>query len=143
MKIRVFDETFEIEGFTDPLFFDGYICNDNHGKRIDISEDDIIFERSATVNYLLSHKQDADGFSDILIYRLAILRKIAEYAPNYSAFLFHGSAISFDKNGIIFCARSGIGKSTHSSLWNECFGDQVAYINDDKPFIKQNKENVH
>lgn len=50
--------------------------------------------------------------------------------------VLHGSAIAIDNSGIVFSANSGIGKSTHTSLWKERFGDKVAIINDDKPAIR-------
>lgn len=50
--------------------------------------------------------------------------------------VLHGSAIAFENQGIVFSANSGTGKSTHTSLWKECFGDRVTIINDDKPAIR-------
>ena len=142
MMIRVFDETFEIEGIVDPTFFSSYVCKSDHAHRIDISDNDIFNEKIIMEGYLLSHGQDINNLTGILLYRLAVLRKISEYAPNRSAFLFHGSAISYEDNGILFCAKSGVGKSTHAGLWKECFCDSVTYINDDKPFVKQNGDDI-
>lgn len=50
--------------------------------------------------------------------------------------VLHGSSISYNDEGIIFSANSGVGKSTHVSLWKECFGNDVTIINDDKPAIR-------
>lgn len=50
--------------------------------------------------------------------------------------VLHGSSIAVDKQGIVFSANSGIGKSTHSSLWKERYGDDVIVVNDDKPAIR-------
>lgn len=50
--------------------------------------------------------------------------------------ILHGSAISIDGQGIIFSANSGIGKSTHTRLWKDKFGDRVIHVNDDKPAIR-------
>lgn len=50
--------------------------------------------------------------------------------------VLHGSAISYRGQGVIFSAPSGTGKSTHTALWKKVFGDDVAYINDDKPAIR-------
>ena len=35
----------------------------------------------------------------------------------------------------LFTARSGTGKSTHTRLWCQLFGDRAVMVNDDKPFI--------
>lgn len=49
--------------------------------------------------------------------------------------VLHGSAIAYEGQGIIFSATSGTGKSTHTGLWKEKYGDAVTIINDDKPAI--------
>lgn len=54
----------------------------------------------------------------------------------FDVLLLHGSAICMDGVGYIFIAPSGTGKSTHSRLWREQFGDRCYMINDDKPLIR-------
>lgn len=67
---------------------------------------------------------------------LALYRKIADALIDFDTILFHGSALSLDGEAYIFTAKSGTGKSTHTRLWREAFGDRVIMINDDKPLIK-------
>lgn len=50
--------------------------------------------------------------------------------------VLHGSAIAYKGEGVIFSAPSGTGKSTHTSLWKQCFVDDVIYVNDDKPALR-------
>lgn len=50
--------------------------------------------------------------------------------------ILHGSAIAYHDKGIVFSAPSGTGKSTHTGLWKEKYGDDVMIINDDKPAIR-------
>ncbi len=50
--------------------------------------------------------------------------------------VLHGSAIAYKGEGVIFSAPSGTGKSTHTSLWKQCFGDDVVFVNDDKPALR-------
>ncbi len=63
---------------------------------------------------------------------------ITEKLASRGIMLIHGSAISMDGEAYIFIAPSGTGKSTHTALWRELFGDRVVMINDDKPYIKVN-----
>ncbi|MCL2088509.1 MAG: hypothetical protein FWH14_03410 [Oscillospiraceae bacterium] len=49
--------------------------------------------------------------------------------------ILHSSAIRAGGKGIAFSALSGTGKSTHARLWKSCHGEDVAYINDDKPAV--------
>lgn len=67
---------------------------------------------------------------------LALCRQLALRLPNYDSILFHCSALAFDGEGVLFTAKSGTGKSTHTRLWREMYGDRVVMINDDKPFLR-------
>lgn len=65
----------------------------------------------------------------------AVQRKIAEVFPLHNRFLMHGAAITYQDGAYLFCAPSGVGKSTHISLWKRCLGDAVDIVNGDKPFL--------
>jgi len=41
-----------------------------------------------------------------------------------------------DGKGYLFTAHSGTGKSTHTRLWRQAFGDRAVMVNDDKPFLE-------
>lgn len=49
--------------------------------------------------------------------------------------VLHASALSYKGRAIAFSAISGTGKSTHTGLWKEYFGENVEIINDDKPAV--------
>lgn len=68
---------------------------------------------------------------------LAIYRYICTKLLSYDGFLMHGSALAINGKAYLFCAPSGTGKSTHTRLWREVFGDAVVMINDDKPIIRK------
>lgn len=103
-----------------------YSCDVAPEFSISVSDEDIIYERSlATVD-------STDGYLETL----AVIRKLSELLIENGVLLFHGSALCLDGVGYIFSAKSGTGKSTHTALWKQVFGDKVTIINDDKPFIK-------
>lgn len=54
----------------------------------------------------------------------------------HKAMLIHSSAIVYNGKAVLFSAPSQTGKSTHTKLWKNAFGDDVTYINDDKPVVK-------
>ena len=54
----------------------------------------------------------------------------------FGGFMLHSSAVEVDGKAYLFSAPSGTGKSTHTSLWLELFGDRARIINDDKPAIR-------
>jgi len=56
---------------------------------------------------------------------------------DFDGFMLHASALAMDNKAYLFSAKSGTGKSTHTELWQKCFGeDRAVIINDDKPAIR-------
>ena len=74
---------------------------------------------------------------------IALYRQIANRLVDYDTLLFHGSAIAVDGEGYLFTALSGTGKSTHTRLWREAFGDRAVMINDDKPLLRVEEDKVY
>lgn len=96
---------------------------------------DIDFEREKS-----AHEDEVEGipirhFSDSYLEELAVYRKIAEKMLDFDTVLFHGSVVAVDGAGYLFTAKSGTGKSTHTRLWREYFGDRAIMVNDDKPLL--------
>ena len=54
----------------------------------------------------------------------------------FNGFMLHSSAVAVDGNAYLFSAASGTGKSSHTGLWQELFGERASIINDDKPAIR-------
>lgn len=75
-------------------------------------------------------------FPDPYLERTAIQRKIAEAFFVNNILVFHGSVVAVDKQGYLFTAKSGTGKSTHTRYWREVFGNRAVMVNDDKPFLR-------
>lgn len=74
--------------------------------------------------------------SEAFIESLALYRKICTQLALRDIVLIHGSSLMADNEAVLFCANSGTGKSTHTRLWREVFGDKVVMINDDKPLVR-------
>lgn len=79
-------------------------------------------------------------FGDSYLETLAVYRKIAEQAIRHGRLLMHGSVISVDGKAVMFTAKSGTGKSTHTRLWRELFGSRAVMVNDDKPLLRVSEE---
>lgn len=54
----------------------------------------------------------------------------------FQGFQFHSSAVVLDGRAYLFSADSGTGKSTHTQLWLQEFGDRAYILNDDKPALR-------
>ncbi len=56
----------------------------------------------------------------------------------YDGIMLHASAVAVDGYAYLFSAPPGMGKSTHTGLWQKLFGSEKALvINDDKPAIRK------
>ena len=100
-----------------------------------VGSDDVLAERKRV-------EGEPCNYSDAYLEALALYRKIAEKMIEYGVLLFHGSAISLDGECYLFTAKSGTGKSTHTRLWREAFGERAVMVNDDKPLLKITDDGV-
>lgn len=104
--------------------------------------EDIDYERDKSAAEDIKEGIPIRYFTDQYLETLAVYRKIAEQMLSYDTILFHGSVIAVDGEGYLFTAKSGTGKSTHTRLWRETFGDRAVMVNDDKPLLRITKEGV-
>lgn len=100
---------------------------------VEVTLNDILTERKKAVR---EYGDDAVQFTDGYLETLAVYRQIASKMPEYDTILFHGSVIAVDDEGYLFTALSGTGKSTHTRLWREHFGERSYMVNDDKPLLR-------
>lgn len=120
----------------------GYYSEEQPVFTVTVTKDDLIqereFERQVRAVEGLPILKD----SLARLERLALHRKLAEELIYQDVLLFHGSVIAVDGEAYLFAAKSGTGKSTHSRLWREAFGDRAVMINDDKPFLRIGEDGV-
>lgn len=119
-----------IESLYEKIYLDcdGFVTEKPPETVIRICQDDIANER-------LKNQDDGIVWSDEYLETLAVLRKLSDYYAGNGILLFHASAVAVDGTAYLFTAPSGTGKSTHTRLWRELFGDRAVMINDDKPFV--------
>ena len=119
-----------------PQYFRPYLTANVPEFSITVTRENIDFEQAD-----LLEEAHRDGFkprvfTDPFLERAAIQRGFAEFLFDKDILLFHGSAIAVDGDGYLFTAHSGTGKSTHTRLWRQVFGERAVMINDDKPFLE-------
>lgn len=54
----------------------------------------------------------------------------------HDGFYLHSSAVELGGRAYLFSGPSGMGKSTHTRLWQQIFGDAAQVFNDDKPALR-------
>lgn len=110
--------------------------------KVSICPEDITYEREKSARENEMEGLPVQEFSDAYLETLAVYRKIADGLLSRDTILFHGSAIAVDGRAVLFTAKSGTGKSTHTRLWRDAFGERAVMINDDKPLLWVKDEGV-
>ena len=54
----------------------------------------------------------------------------------FNGMMLHSSAIEYEGKAYLFSGRPGMGKSTHTRIWQEVFGEGAQVFNDDKPPLR-------
>ncbi len=103
---------------------------------VTISPQDIEYEKEKSAREDKIENRPVRRYSEGYLEELAVYRKIAEKMIEYNTILFHGSVVSVKDEAYLFTAKSGTGKSTHTRLWRQLFGDKAVMVNDDKPLIR-------
>lgn len=57
--------------------------------------------------------------------------------PLFGGIMLHASAIEYQGRAYLFSGPCGMGKSTHTRLWHSLYGDEVQFLNDDKPALRR------
>lgn len=107
-----------------------------------LTQDDLLHEQR-----LLDLEADEEGlkrrkFGGPFLERSVIQRRIAEELLTRETIMMHGSTVAVDGQAYLFTAPCGTGKSTHTRLWREVFGERAVMVNDDKPFLKLTGDGV-
>ena len=133
-KLKVSTSTLAINAFNEATkrYCDGFLTDEEPDYTITMTEEDLKNEVTNSNNGGVYVNEEIS----------ALYRKIADLLVEDGIVVFHSSAISVDGNGFLITARSGVGKSTHAKLLEEYIGDSFKYINDDKPLLKVNNEEV-
>ncbi len=118
------------------VYCSDYLCDGEPDFSVSITPADIAFEREKAAQEDRLEGLPVRHLSDELLELTALQRKITECLFAHDTLLFHGSVVAVDAEGFLFTAKSGTGKSTHTRLWREVFGDRAVMVNDDKPFLR-------
>ena len=116
-------------------FCQNYLAEGEPDFTVEIDPADIEFEREKSAREDIYEGREVVHYQPEYLEILAIYRKIVEKMLDYDTFLFHGSAISVDGEGYLFTAKSGTGKSTHTTIWSRLLKQRFQYVNDDKPLL--------
>ena len=80
-------------------------------------------------------KKYIQEIDDVLYAYMESARQFYSRLLDFNGFYLHSSAIVRNGRAYLFSGPSGIGKTTHTKLWQEIYGDAYV-INDDKPALR-------
>lgn len=127
---------------TTAIYCQNYLTKQAADFRISVTAEDLVFEQQMLDAEARQEGMKLRKFTGPFLERMAIQRKIAEELLKYDTLLLHGSTVAVDGSAYLFTAACGTGKSTHTRLWREVFGDRAVMINDDKPFLHVSTDGV-
>jgi hypothetical protein len=107
-----------------------------------VTDEDLAFQQALLEQEAIEEGLKIRKFTDPFLERATIQRKVADYLLSRDTLMIHGSTVAVDGRAYLFTAPCGTGKSTHTRLWRECFGNRAVMVNDDKPFLKITADGV-
>ncbi len=124
-RIKIDDLVVEIPA-TDDIFSR---CEE---YRIDtMSKPDIVIDQSLYRTQYYSNLSESDN-----IY-LESGWQFYTHLLKYNGMMLHASAVALDGRAYLFSGPCGMGKSTHTRLWKQVFGENAVVFNDDKPALRR------
>lgn len=75
--------------------------------------------------------------SKAVVTMLADTRENVTISTHYNGLMLHASAAALGGRAYLFSGPCGRGKSTHTHLWQQTFGEAVQVFNDDKPALRR------
>ena len=141
LKYRIADIVVQIESLYRDVHF---VCKEYHCDEdvpaqitIQIAQRDLDKEREKSKQEAIMEGHEPVEYPPEKLEITAVYRKLAKaMLLEYDILVFHGSAIAVDDEAVLFTAKSGTGKSTHTKLWREMMGERCYMVNDDKPLLR-------
>ena len=119
-----------------------YLCDKDPEFFVNVTDEDLAHEQILLERGAIEEGLKIRKFKEPFLERSTIQRRVADYLLSRDTLMLHGSTIAVDGYAYLFTAPCGTGKSTHTRLWREVFGERAVMVNDDKPFLQITSEGV-
>ena len=100
-----------------------------------------LFEKSKKADIVISEErynpQKWPGLSFENMCYMESAKQFYSKLLKFNGFYLHSSAVELDGKAYLFSGPSGMGKSTHTRLWQSVFGEKAQVFNDDKPALRR------
>lgn len=109
---------------------------------VTVNPEDLVFQQTLLEQEAVEEGIKLRKFKDPFLERATIQRKVADRLLSRDTLMFHGSTVAVDGKAYLFTGPCGTGKSTHTRLWRELFGQRAVMVNDDMPFLQITADGV-
>ena len=113
-----------------------YLTDESAEFAVHVTQQDLILEQRLLEQEAIEEGLKIRKFADPFLERSFIQRRVADSLVERDTLMLHGSTVAVDGRAYLFTAPCGTGKSTHTRLWRELFGQRAIMVNDDKPFLQ-------
>ena len=100
-----------------------------------------LFEKSKKADIVISEERyNPQKWSGLSFENMCYMESANQFYSkllNFDGFYLHSSAVELDGKAYLFSGPSGMGKSTHTRLWQSVFGEAAQVFNDDKPALRR------
>ena len=103
---------------------------------VTVSPEDLVFQQSLLEQEAVEEGLKIRKFTDPFLERATIQRRVADRLLSRDTLMLHGSTVAVDGKAYLFTGPCKTGKSTHTRLWREVFGERAVMVNDDMPFLQ-------
>jgi len=92
---------------------------------------------------IVIREEDFDGSrygetaSEEMVAYMEAARLMYRELLRFNGLYLHSSAVALDNRAYLFSGPCGMGKSTHTRLWQTVFGEDAKVFNDDKPALRR------
>ena len=113
-----------------------YLTDHNPECFVEVSRGELVSEQLLLEREAVEEGLKIRKFKEPFLERSVIQRRVADALVGRKVLMMHGSTVAVDGEAYLFTAPCGTGKSTHTRLWRQVFGNRAVMVNDDKPFLK-------
>ena len=103
---------------------------------VQVTGEDLTFQQTLLEREAMEERLKIRKFTEPFLERATIQRRVADALLGRNTLMLHGSTVAVDGRAYLFTAPCKTGKSTHTRLWRELFGDRAIMVNDDMPFLQ-------
>ena len=113
-----------------------YLADKKPDFFVHVTDEDLAFQQMLLEREAVEEGLKIRKFTEPFLERATIQRRVADQLVCQNTLMLHGSTVSVDGSAYLFTAPCRTGKSTHTRLWRELFGERAIMVNDDKPFLR-------